>query len=424
MRILQVNAVTEYGSTGRSVSQLAAALERRGVGASIAYASGPPPTNGYKIGGYLDHKMHALLSRMTGMQAYHSRSATMRLLDYIEGQPPDVVHLRNLHSNYVNLPMLLSYLGRHDIPTVVTLDDCWYYTGRCCHYTVDGCYRWREGCGNCPRLRKDNPSWLFDRSAKMLADKRRLFGGIPRLGVVGVSDWIIREAETSILGQAQEVRRIHNWVDLHTFSPGIRDESRRTLGVQGRYVVLGVASAWSDEKGLRDFLAVGRAIVEGWEVQTVRPTEDSRGQRRPLVLLVGRLPRNTAVPSAVRLVGEIADMRGLAHYYAAADVVLQLSQEETFGNVSAEALASGTPVVAYDSTANPELIGPGCGYVVPPGDIGQVLVGIRRAARDEGHEGIMQRRRFAESHFDMDQRVDDYVATYESLARLSRSTGS
>jgi len=59
----------------------------------------------------------------------------------------------------------------------------------------------------------------------------------------------------------------------------------------------------------------------------------------------------------------------LAAHYASADLFLFPSVTETFGNVTAEALASGLPVVAYRCAAAAELIRDGHnGIAVPPGD--------------------------------------------------------
>lgn len=59
----------------------------------------------------------------------------------------------------------------------------------------------------------------------------------------------------------------------------------------------------------------------------------------------------------------------LAAHYASADLFLFPSLTETYGNVVAEAMASGLPVVAYRSAAAAELIAHGDnGAVAPPGD--------------------------------------------------------
>ena len=59
----------------------------------------------------------------------------------------------------------------------------------------------------------------------------------------------------------------------------------------------------------------------------------------------------------------------LAGHYASADLFLFPSLTETYGNVVAEAMASGLPVVAYRSAAAAELIKDGLdGLAVAPGD--------------------------------------------------------
>ncbi|WP_153145153.1 glycosyltransferase family 1 protein [Dechloromonas sp. H13] len=59
----------------------------------------------------------------------------------------------------------------------------------------------------------------------------------------------------------------------------------------------------------------------------------------------------------------------LAAHYASADLFLFPSLTETYGNVVAEAMASGVPVLAYHSAAAAELISDGAdGRTVPPGD--------------------------------------------------------
>ncbi len=75
--------------------------------------------------------------------------------------------------------------------------------------------------------------------------------------------------------------------------------------------------------------------------------------------------------------------QALAMHYASADVFLFPSLTETYGNVVAEAMASGLAVVAYRSAAASELIQDGVnGVTVSPGDGAAFVVAAQRVAGD------------------------------------------
>lgn len=400
--VLQINAVYATKSTGRTCLELDKELTRRGIDSHTAASAMPPhyKNEAFEIGSPLDHKLHALLSRLTGLQGYFSKKATKELISHIKELSPSVVHLRNLHANFINLPLLLGFLAKEDIPTVITLHDCWFFTGKCTHYTSEACYKWKESCGNCPQLRKDNKSWFYDQTSKMLNDKSVLLTNIPRLGVVGVSDWLTEQARKSILKNASIVKRIYNWIDLDAF----RDtkstaEYRRKNGLlSSDFVVLGVASSWGERKGINDFIELA-----------------SKLKGEAFFFIVGKLDKGVNFPDNVIHIPEINSPEELADVYSSADVFVNLSLEETFGKVTAESLACGTPVVVYDSTANPELVGERCGYIVPPGEVSavaQFLLKVKGRGREYYSESC---REFAKENFCMKGRVCDYVSLYREL---------
>ena len=75
--------------------------------------------------------------------------------------------------------------------------------------------------------------------------------------------------------------------------------------------------------------------------------------------------------------------QALASHYASADLFLFPSLTETYGNVVAEAMASGLAVVAYRSAAASELIQDGVnGVTVSPGDAAAFVAAARRVAED------------------------------------------
>lgn len=116
MKILQINAVNGYSSTGRTTIELNDALTKRGHQSYIAYSETIYSDNKhYKIGNKFGKKLHALLSRIFGLQSYFSSYSTMKLISYISKVNPDVVHLRNLHANYIHLGLLLKYLSKKNM---------------------------------------------------------------------------------------------------------------------------------------------------------------------------------------------------------------------------------------------------------------------------------------------------------------------
>ena len=401
MKVLQINAVNKISSTGRNAYELSEYLWDNGHECINAYSKGVSVDKAreFVIGSGWDTKFHGLLSRIFGTQGYFSKSATKKLLHFMDNYKPNIVVLNNLHGNFINLPLLLKYLAKNDIATVAVLHDCWFFTGKCCHYTVDGCYKWQDKCGNCPALKKYNKSWLFDRTAKMLSDKKKLFGAIPRLAVVGVSDWLINEAKKApVFENAKVFKRIYNWIDTETFKPQNTDELRESLGFRDKKVILSVASGWSKEKGIDTILELSEKL-----------NSDEK------LLLVGNLPSGIGLNKNIIHIPATNSVEELARYYSLADVFFQPSLEETFGKVTAEALSCGTPAVCFNSTANPELVGDGCGAVAKIGNTNDMLLKIREVLGNGKDFYSENCRAFAEKNFNKQNNLHEYVKLFNQL---------
>lgn len=400
MKILQINAVNGIGSTGRTTREIDLYLKKRKHESIVAYSEGCSSENSYKIGNLIEKKMHALLSRLFGLQGYFSRNGTKNLIKYIKKENPDVIRLGNLHANYINIPMLLKFIYKNNIPTIITLDDCFFFTGKCTHYTEEGCYKWQYGCNKCPKLREDNPSWFLDRTHKAWSDKKKMYSKIPILGVVGVSEWITNEARKSILSSATYLETIYNWVDLDTFKPIDSNKIKEQLLIQDKFVILGVASEWSDSKGLNYFIDIS-----------------SKLSKDELIVLVGDIPIGINLPKNIINIDRTHNVEELVEYYSMADVFLQLSLEETFGKVTAEALACGTPVVVFDSTANSELVGKKCGYMVKPSESNDIYKYIKKIKNNSKKYYSSTCRRFAVENFNKDEKILEYIKLCENLIK-------
>lgn len=401
MKVIQINAVYETSSTGRTTMEMHEAMLHMGIESYVASPNlAALKENSYQIGHRADWKRHALLSRITGKQGYFSAGATRQLLKYLDQLNPDIIHLRNLHANYINLNMLLSEISKRDICTVITLHDCWFYTGRCVYYIECGCNRWLQECGNCPALHSGNNSLIFDRSSQMLADKKRLFSAIRKLAVIGVSQWVTNDASRSILKDASIIKCIYNWIDMDIFRPRDCAALREEMNLKGKFVILGVSAGWSKQKGIEVFTDLADMLPEDCQI-----------------VLAGDASSVINKRDKIKFIGSVADIGRLSELYSMADVFVNPTIQETFGKTTAEAMASGTPVVAYNGTATPELVGTDGtgGYLIDQNRANlyfeQIMV-IRQNSKLFYTEQVRAR---AEQMFSKDKNIQSYIEVYKAL---------
>lgn len=399
MKIVQINAVYEYSSTGRNTTEMHEYLRALGHDSYVFCTNkNIPEINVFQMGCKCDYKIHSLLSHLTDGQGLYSKRSTKRLLNHLELIQPDVVLLGNLHANYIHYPSLLKYLANKDIATVVVLHDVWFFTGHCCYYTEDHCGKWLTGCENCPALAKYNKSWFWDNTANNFQKKLTSFRAIPRLSVVGVSKWVADEARKSpIFANAKRIDYIYNWIDLQKFFPREGNTIREKLNLNDRFVLVSVAQGWSEVKGLFKIFEVAKKMPE------------------ERFVLVGSMRYKGEFPSNVISVGVTSNTDELAQYYSMADALLVCSIQETFGKVSAEALACGTPVVANNSTANPEIAGEECGKSYEEGVLEQIVTAIREiktSGKTEYKNRCVER---AVKEFNLENQLQKYLNLFVEM---------
>lgn len=408
MKIVQLN--TTYGmadSTGRNVKELHNYFMHEGC-ESYVYVSrfndetSKSEVNVKLFSNKLDQKIHAVLSRITGLQGYFSKKSTQRLLKELTVIRPDVVILNVLHSNCINFEILFSYLADEKIATVLVLHDCFFFTGHCCHYVDSNCTRWKDNCGNCPSMKMWNKSLFFDTSEKALRDKKEWFSKFDslNLNVVAVSKWMENEVRKSILKIAN-IAFIYNWVDLKNFE--YTNELPVKLPKQRKkYIAVAVASYWDDNKGLNDIIKLSERIND------------------LTVLVIGHWNSKFKVYNNIFEVGIVQDMREMARYYSIADVFLNPSKQEAFGKTTAEALACGTPVVAYRTTACTELVNRERGALAECGNTEDYISKVREVLNNGREFYSMRATEFSKENFDGIKNMKTYLKLIEDVVNRKK----
>lgn len=398
MKILQINTVYGEGSTGKIARDLHDMSVAQGmrclVGHRCVTPGKAPPEDSLEISGRWDSRVHGLLARYTMFKGCFSYLRTRSFLKKVDAFGPDLIHLHNLHGSYVNLPLLFRYIKKRKIPVVWTLHDCWPMTAICSHFTIARCDRWKEGCHHCPQ-RKKCSSCPVDLTKRVWRLKRGWSTGLPNAVLVTPSQWLAGLVRQSFLKE-YPVITIPNGIDLSVFEPTPSD-IRQRLGLTGKKIVLGVAFGWGYEKGLDVFVQLSQRLPEDY-----------------VIVLVGTDERvDATLPKNIVSIHRTTDQRELAQLYTAADVFVDPTREENYPTVMMEALACGTPVVAFDTGGCKEIIHEGCGVCVAVDDVDQLEQQILRFCAMDATQVCLRHA----AQFHKDRRLGAYLPLYESMVQ-------
>lgn len=395
MKVLQINAVYGFLSTGIIAKDICDMLEKNGEQTVVAtQRTNITSDNVYIVGNKPDWKYHALHSRVFGKQGYASKGATKKLLKWMEKEKPDVVHLHNLHSNYINFNMLCDYLSKNDIPTVITLHDCWYFTGKCTHYVQTGCDRWQSSCGNCPQLKKEVPSLFFDNTEKVLKDRTEHLLKIKNLTLVGCSNWIAEEVKKSHLSSVH-TEVVYNGVDTAIFRPH-ENNFRQKYNIGEKFVIMGMADKWSNP--------INKASVDA----IIKNNPDAA------IVVVGCKDEQKELFEGrdnVITIGFVSDRNELADIYSSADVFVNLTRADTLPTVNMESICCGTPVVTFDLCGSPELVDEDSGIVVAVDDVEKIVDAIESVKSGKYTFDVTEK----QNKFDKNYCYGRYYEIYKSV---------
>ena len=414
--LLQINPVLRVStSTGRIMQEIGELAMQNGWESYIAYGKGrdgikPCQSRLIPIGNRLDTLWHGLETRLFDRHGLASVQATRTFVKQIEQIAPDIIHIHNIHGYFLNYQVLFDYLSKCGIPVVWTVHDCWLYTGHCYYYSYAGCNRWQTGCYHCPQKNEFPASLFFDRSAWNYADKQAAFASMPqdKLVIVPVSNWIKEEMRYSFLN-GYDFRVIHNGINTDVFRICDTRNVVSRYGTAGKHVLLGVASIWSKEKGLDDFIQMANLLNDD-----------------ELIVLVGIKPKeNRMLPPNILGIARTENVHELAGLYSLADAFINPTWQDNYPTVNLEAIACGTPVVTYRTGGSVEAVTAETGIVVEQGNY-KGLLEAARSIRQCGKEYWQPLcREYALAHFRKEDRYADYFRLYEELtARHNYSYGS
>ncbi|HYJ78017.1 MAG TPA: N-acetyl-alpha-D-glucosaminyl L-malate synthase BshA [Longimicrobiaceae bacterium] len=247
-----------------------------------------------------------------------------------------------------------------------------------------------------------------------LVGQERNFGAITRFsiqrsdGITAVSDYLKRETVTAFDVPANDIQVIPNFVDPQQYN---RD----------RY------PCWKTA-----FLRNGEKLV--LHVSNFRPVKRVRDVVKTFALLTREVPARLVFvgdgpdrPAAVEEAKEqgvsdrvifLGKQDSVAEIMACADLLLLPSQNESFGLVALEAMASGVPVIATCAGGLPEVVDHGVnGFLAPVGAVEEMAAGAISVLRDPARWKTMSEsaRVSAVERYGVDRVIPQYESYYQRI---------
>jgi glycosyltransferase involved in cell wall biosynthesis len=206
---------------------------------------------------------------------------------------------------------------------------------------------------------------VFD-DAELAGERRRWRRQAPRYRaadrIIAISRYTADEG-ISVLGL--DAKRIE--VIPHGVGPEFRPPSERVPTLPPYLLSVG---EYSRRKGYPEAFAVSGGIADLGYPHVLRVCGRIAPWVRPSVeAVLAKAPR----PDRIELVGYVDD---LVSQYQRASILLVTSRYEGFGLPILEAMACGTPVVAFANSSITEVVGD-AGILVPDGDVRTMITAVR-----------------------------------------------
>ena len=403
-KLLQISIEVNSGSVGKIAEQIGETVLENGWESYITYArnNNPSKSQVIKIGNKFDLYVHGIETRIFDNHCFSSTAATKNLVKQIQNIKPDIIHLHHLHGYFINIDILFDYLQKSKIPVVWTFHDCWSFTGHCAYFDFVGCDKWKTQCFSCEQKNEYPASLVFDRSKQNFLDKKRIFNSLDNMTIVPVSNWLSEKVSQSFL-KNYPCKVIHNGIDINVFQPkNSKHQIVKKYNLSDKFIILGVASTWEKRKGLDEFIKLSNII------------DDSKFA----IVLVGLAENQIKkLPKAIIGISRTENVAQLADLYAAADVFVNPTLEDTYPTTNLEAIACGTPVITYRTGGSIESVTEKTGIIVGKSDVQGLIKAIDCIKKNTKQFYQKNCRDFAINNFSKNTKFAQYYNLYNNILK-------
>lgn len=401
MRILHFSKYASKGGAALAALNSVCAQRRAGVDALMYVGRSPTeddfvlaPSGIDKMRVFANFVVERLPFRLMGKSPFDAQSLGIAGLDgpaVARKLEADLVVLHNIDGL---LP--ISALPRFPCPIVWRAHDMWAMCGTE-HYVADSAPYRGDGANISNWLSR----WNYRR-------KRHIYRRVPSLTICAPSEWLRNEmAASQLLGDRQALT-IPNGIDTEAFAPADRGEARSAFGLDrdAPVVLFGSAGGSADPRKGFDLL------VEA--LRHAATPLDAMGAQL-VTFGGGAVPE---LPLPVHNLGRISNRDRLRLLYAAADVIVVPSRLENLSLTVIEALACGTPAIAFRIGGMPDMIKPDKnGWLIEPFDVQELARAIVKGLRVSVANDSIRRncREIAVSRFDRHAEAEVMIDAFERI---------
>lgn len=332
----------------------------------------------------LHEKQAARLAGADGIfEAFTFATSEFRIEDHPLVKEADIIHLHWV-ANFINFPTFFKNIKQ---PVVWTLHDMNPFMGGF-HYENDQ----RVNAGKMARI--DNG--VFE-------EKRKGLPASGKLTIAAPSAWLLGKSAVS-----QQLKRFPHMhipygLDLEIFKPYDQLEVKSELGIGAdKRLILFISDSVGNHRKGFDLLMSAAA---GFDFEKAG-------------IMLGVVGEQGNIPASGNTIffGKIKDAVKLAKIYSASDLFILPSREDNFPNVMLEALACGTPVMAFSNGGMRE--------VIRTGENGMLLDELSSEALKNGLKDFIDHRyqfdrnsirKLVEENFHLKKQAAEYLKLYEAL---------
>ena len=313
---------------------------------------------------------------------------------------PDIVHLHWICGGMIKI----EDLARIKAPIVWSLHDMWVFTGGC-HYDEE-CKGYENNCGNCKVLGSNREN---DLSKNIFNRKQKVYNLKSDMTIVGLSRWLNDASKSSTLLKDKKHVNLPNPIDTDIFRPFDKEKARElwSLPKDKKLVLYGAIGATSDpRKGFKELSNAMSKMDKNEDIE--------------FVVFGSSKPQNAPeFGFKTHYLGHLHDDISLVTLYSAVDVMVVPSLREAFGQTASEAMACGTPVVAFGATGLLDIVEhKQTGYLATPFDTGDLKDSIEWVLHSENYEELCTNaREKVLKEFDSKIMAKRYIELYKGILK-------